>query len=262
MDDKTISSPDVAEYKFAEADAAPAATVDQQPDSGPVTGGEAPVAPGSGIKNIDWHKFIKPGGIVLAVLIVYGIFSLYGAKKSNMAEQQKMQLQSVASQEAMVPPPPAVVVSQPSALLNNDQAEQAQVAIQKKLSAVEQEVSSNREQLLSLKNAISQAQQDVSGISQNVNQLTVSMQQVLAEIQQLKAPKIKPKKKPVKTLALYHIRAIVPGRVWLEADNGKSVTLRVGGKLEGYGTVEVISPSQGMVLMSNGSYIQYGVNDF
>jgi hypothetical protein len=50
--------------------------------------------------------------------------------------------------------------------------------------------------------------------------------------------------------------------VWLESADGKSVTLRVGDSLEGYGTVDVISPRQGMVLMSNGSYFQYGVNDF
>ena len=58
------------------------------------------------------------------------------------------------------------------------------------------------------------------------------------------------------------MRAIVPGRVWLRSVTGKNVTLRVGDKLPGYGEVRIISPRQGMVVMSNGAVIQYGINDF
>lgn len=272
MDDKTTSSPDMPEYKFAESEGIPAdATANS--DSGSI-GARVPLRPGFNIKNvveniignINWHKLIVPGAIVFAILLVYGIISFFSAKKTNEAEQKKAQAQEVvATQQDMISTSsPAVVVQTqpPPTLLNNNQIEQIQATVQQKISAVENEISGSRDQFLSLESAISKAQQDISSVSQNVNQLTVAMQQLLGEVQQLKAPKIKAKNKIVKPLAIYHIRAIVPGRVWLESDDGKSVTLRVGDRLEGYGTVDVISPREGMVVMSSGSYFQYGVNDF
>lgn len=271
MDDKTTSSPDMTEYKFTESEGVPAADQQVAVDSGSVPGEEtpAPVASRFSIKNIDWHRFKMPTLIVVAITLMYGIFNFYSAKKTHMAEQKKAEAQDIAVMEqpvvsALPTKEIAVQQQQPAPFLSNDQiVEQVQTAVQQKLSEVNREMSSNRGQLSSLGEAISKAQHDISGISQNVGQLTVAMQQVLAEIQQLKTPKIKTaKKKLSKPLAIYHIRAIVPGRVWLESADGKSATLRVGDSLEGYGTVEVISPRQGMVLMSNGSYIQYGINDF
>jgi len=63
-------------------------------------------------------------------------------------------------------------------------------------------------------------------------------------------------------LVKYHIRAMVPGRVWIESDDGKyNKTLKVGDELTGYGAVDYILYKEGMVLTSNGLYIQYGEND-
>lgn len=267
MDDKTTTSPD-GEYKFTGLDETPA---DVSGSADPVVEGEAPAStPSSGFSlgSINWHKLIVPGAITLAVFLVYGFFNFYNNRSTRAAEQQKTQMQEVvATQQDMisassVPDKEIVVQSSSPSFLSNDQITQVQTAVQQKISAAEQEISSNRDQLSSLKDAVSKAQQDISSVGQNIDQLTGVTQQLLVEIQQLKAPKIKPKKKAVKPLPIYHIRAIVPGRVWLESADGKSVTLRVGSVLDGYGTVDVISPRQGMVLMSNGSYIQYGVNDF
>ena len=264
MDDKTTTSPD-AEYKFTGLDETP---TDVAGSADPAVGGEAPASmppSGSSLGKINWHKLIVPGAITLAIFLLYGIFNFYNNRDTRAVEQQKIQAQEVAAKQQEVISAPAIkeVVVQPApSFLNNDQITQVQAAVQQKISAAEQEISSNRDQISSLKDAISKAQQDISSVGQNINQLTGVTQQLLVEIQQLKAPKIKPKKKVVKPLPIYHVRAIVPGRVWLESADGKSVTLRVGDSLEGYGTVDVISPRQGMVLMSNGSYIQYGVNDF
>lgn len=269
MDDKTISSPDMVEYKFSESDGVPAGSAMDSDFA--ASGGEAPssAAPsGFNLKSIDLHRIIRFGAVLLAVLLVYLGFNFYNNKKMHETEQQKVQVHEIAQQQATTVAPPPVkeqeVVSSSSSV-NSDQMAMMQTSIQQKIDAVEQEMANNRDQLSSLRDAASKAQQDISGVSQNLNQLTVVTQQLLTEIQQLKlqAPKkSKPRNKAAKPLAVYHIRAIVPGRVWLDSSDGKSVTLRVGDTLEGYGTVEVIAPRQGMVLMSDGSYIQYGVNDF
>lgn len=265
MDDKIISSPDMTEYKFAESDGVSSAgTITEAAE--PV--GEAPASDQAlskfGLKNINLQKIRLPILIAAAISTIYGIFSFYNTKKTQIAEQKKMQTQEVITQQAL-PIRETVVQSlpPPSPTLSSDQVEQVQAAVQQKIDAATQEIANNRNQLLGLKEAISKTQEDISSVGQNVGQLTATTQQLLLEVQQLKAPpKIKPKKKAAKPLAVYHIRAIVPGRVWIESADGRDVTLRVGDSLEGYGTVEVISPQQGMVLMSNGSYIQYGINDF
>jgi intracellular multiplication protein IcmG len=266
MDDKIISSPDMTEYKFTESDGAFADTPVDSGSAALSSGEEAPVQAPSGfsLKNINLRRIKAPIAIVLAISVLYGVFSFYNAKKIHAAEQQKAQAQEVATQQApLVAPSVREVVVQSPQPSSSDQIEQVQSSMQQKIDAATQEIAGNRGQLLGLKDAVSQAQQDISSISQNVSQLTVAMQQLLLEMQQLKSPaKTKSKKKATKPLVVYHIRAIVPGRVWIESADGKSATLRVGDSLEGYGTVEVISPQQGMVLMSDGSYIQYGVNDF
>ncbi|CAL7959971.1 intracellular multiplication protein IcmG [Gammaproteobacteria bacterium] len=266
MDDKTISSPDMTEYKFNESDGVPADAATDSGSATPYSGGEASVpassASGFNLKNINLQKFKVPIAISLAISIMYGVFNFYNAKKTHAAEQKKLQAQEVATQQMpIIAPPVREVIVQPQP--SSDQIEQVQASVQRKIDAAAQEMASNRDQFLGLRDAVSKAQQDISSVSQNVGQLTVATQQLLSEVQQLKSPpKVKSKKKATKPLAIYHIRAIVPGRVWLESADGKSATLRVGDSLEGYGTVEVISPQQGMVLMSDGSYIQYGVNDF
>ena len=264
MDDKTTSSPDMTEYKFAEADGVPegAAT---DPGSA-ASGGEAPAPASSGfsLKFIDMRRAIMLGAVLVAIALLYGGFDFYNTKKMRATELQKAQVQDMAQQQAtIVAPSIKEVESSPS--FNGDQIAMVQTAIQQKINTVEQEMANNRDQLSGLRDSVSKAQQDISSVSQNISQLTVAMQQLLTEIQQLKlqAPKTsKSRKRAAKPLPIYHVRAIVPGRVWIESADGKGVTLRVGDTLEGYGTVEVIAPRQGMVLMSDGSYIQYGVNDF
>lgn len=221
-------------------------------------------------KNINWHKLIAPIAIVLAIPLVYGGFNFYNARKSRLEEQQKSQGQEVAAQQqesGLSVTSKKLDKSDVAPSSNNEQieqVEQTQNIIQQKISTVEKDISSNNNQLSNLGESVSKEQQDVTSINQNINQLAVAMQQVLGEIQQLKTQKVNKhkKKKPVKIYPIYRIRAIVPGRAWLESDDGKAVTVRVGNELEGYGTVEVISPKDGMVLTSNGSYIQYGINDF
>jgi intracellular multiplication protein IcmG len=235
MADKT--TPNMDEYKFTDPETGAENAPEQQPAF-----------------NFDKRKLIVPGIIVLAILLIYGIFSFYGSRKSRLAEQQ-------IPQPIVTTLAPAPVVTQSSSDLINEQIEKSYEATKQRINEAMEEVSKkDLDKISELANTVSRSQQDISDINQAVNQLTASMQQVLTEIQSLKAkPK---KKKPSGPLTVYHVRAIVPGRAWLESANGKNLTLRVGDRLNGYGTVEAISPQQGTVMMSNGSTIQYGVNDF
>ena len=53
----------------------------------------------------------------------------------------------------------------------------------------------------------------------------------------------------------------MPGRAWLEARDGRLLTVRPGTKLNSYGTVTEINSRQGVVKTNLGVVIKYGIND-
>jgi intracellular multiplication protein IcmG len=59
----------------------------------------------------------------------------------------------------------------------------------------------------------------------------------------------------------YYIQAVIPGRAWLMAMNGATLTVREGTLVPGYGMVKLIDPNQGRVLTSSGQVIKFSQND-
>ena len=59
----------------------------------------------------------------------------------------------------------------------------------------------------------------------------------------------------------YHIQAVIPGRAWLIATNGATLTVREGTAVAGYGMVRLIDPSQGRVTTSSGQVIRFSQED-
>ena len=273
MDDKVTPPTDVSEYKFTESEVAPVENVAAEQQSAPDTVAIEEERKSSSkfdlkniLKNIDWKRFARPVLMLFVILLVYVGFNFYSSRKNQISEQKKVMMQegAVLVQQSGVSPMPAQSSAPTSAVfdvgVSNDQVAQVQNAVQQKIDSVVQQLVSGQERISNLNESISKTGQDISAINQKIEHLTVATQQMLLEIEKMKVP---PKKKKVsKPPVAYNVRAIVPGRVWLESADGKGVTLRVGDKLEGYGEVRVIAPRQGMVIMSNGSIIQYGVNDF
>lgn len=60
---------------------------------------------------------------------------------------------------------------------------------------------------------------------------------------------------------VYHVKAIVPGRAWLESSDGTIVTVRPGSELNHYGTVTRIDDRRGIVTTDLGFTIKYGKGD-
>lgn len=263
MDDKIISSDNASEYKFSDSEGGEQINV---PVDDGLQNEVKPQAAKFNVPSINWKRFTVPGAIIVAVMFVYAVSSFYTAKKTTTLENQKTMAQDDAAllqQQQLIS---ATAKSTPNVENNNDQQiAQMQGAVQQEMDTVLQQVKSGQGSISNMTNMVTKTQQDVAIVGKQVEQLTAVMQQMLAEIDKLKATKKarSPKKKrSFKLPVAYHVRAIVPGRVWLESAKGDSISLRVGDKLEGYGTVNAIVPDKGMAVMSNGSIIQYGVDDF
>ena len=59
----------------------------------------------------------------------------------------------------------------------------------------------------------------------------------------------------------FYIQAVIPGRAWLIATNGTTLTVREGTPIAGYGIVKLIDPSQGRVTTSSGQVIRFSQDD-
>lgn len=58
----------------------------------------------------------------------------------------------------------------------------------------------------------------------------------------------------------YYVQAIIPGRAWIADSNGRIVTVTLGDRFEALNTtVKAIDPINGLVTLSNGRQIEYGM---
>ena len=82
---------------------------------------------------------------------------------------------------------------------------------------------------------------------------------------------LKPKPKPVilksvkrhkKGVVLrYAVKAVIPGRAWLLASNGSTLTVRRGTPIQGYGVVTGIDAVRGYVFTSYRKLIRFSQED-
>ena len=57
------------------------------------------------------------------------------------------------------------------------------------------------------------------------------------------------------------MQAVIPGRAWLIANNGSTITVREGTPIPGYGIAKIIDPIKGRVMTSSGKEIRFSQDD-
>ena len=62
---------------------------------------------------------------------------------------------------------------------------------------------------------------------------------------------------PPISFVTYYVQAIIPGRAWLINANGETLTVLVGSKIPGYGTVTKIHAQEGRVFTSSGKILKF-----
>jgi len=131
------------------------------------------------------------------------------------------------------------------------------------ISQLNQKFIENSAKIKVLEEELDKAQSVLTNMQGSVNNLNTAVLQLAKVVQQLeleqkKAEMARKKKMPK---MVYHVRAIVPGRAWLQSKDGKLVTVRPGTKLNGYGKVTVIDVNNGLVKTDLGYVIKYGESD-
>lgn len=123
-------------------------------------------------------------------------------------------------------------------------------------------------------NAINQLQSQVQDLKQELNQANTTQAELnqsistLMDVVKRLSDQVKESKqhkteapKPVAPSIVYHIKAIVAGRAWIETEDGTTETVSVGDKVKQYGIVVSIDHDNGIIATSSGKVIRYGTTD-
>ncbi len=181
-------------------------------------------------------------GIAIFVALLFKLFS--GHKVPEQAP-------------VMVEPVQAAVTTDQNAI-----SAQASSQMQSALNAVNQ----NKAAIDELHNEVEQLKSAIDGVNssqaQFSNSLSVLSEQI-AQIQTALQPK-KPAeaKKTVATIpVIYYLRAIIPGRAWIQGSDSSSRSVAVGDTLKQYGVVQSIDAENGVVTTSSGKIIGFNSDD-
>ena len=138
-----------------------------------------------------------------------------------------------------------------------------------RVGALEATSAENKNRLEKLEANVSDLQNSMGVMTSQLTAINNALQdishQVADQADQLKmltAPKIT---KVVPAVIVprvnYFVQALIPGRAWLRTSNGGILTVRIGDSIPGYGMVESIDPSQGVITTSSGETIQFKSDD-
>ena len=139
--------------------------------------------------------------------------------------------------------------------------------LQQQQQSITNNMTSMTNKLSDVNGSVNQLSSQFSQLNQVLNALSAKLDQQSAEISQLAAmqKKIKQhaKRPPMvrnQTMA-YALQAVIPGRAWIVAPDGTTLTVRKGSQVIGYGVVRSIDAQQGLVMTSSGRVIQFSQAD-
>lgn len=257
------------EYQFSDLDVI-------NPDSSGEDEGLVP-DDGSSKKQPSGKKDVKRNALIVIVLIVLAMLaykflgSFFSGKNSKPEVTASVPPISSATptpipvQEQPIAPvqTPTPVIEQPKT--DNSQLNQQLSALEMGQQNVRSEVNSLNNQLSGINSNVNELTEKIANLNQMLTSLAAKLEQQSGEIAIL-TERTKPK--PVRRIVLkgpstptYYIQAVIPGRAWLIARNGSTLTVREGTLIAGYGVVKLIDPIQGRVITSSGQVIRFSQQD-
>lgn len=219
-------------------------------------------------------------GVFILVLVFYKVL---GAIFSTKEQVIKTSVTKVSAPIKSSPTPmytPPLPQTSMSELSGTTGAPNANRQVERQLSAVETSQQTMQTEFVAMSNQLSGMNNNVNAIlakmaelnqmidtlhtqvtmqSHEIDRLTTQAQQrkQMKSIKHTKASGVN----GGSSIPTYYLQAVIPGRAWLIATNGTTLTVREGTLIQGYGMVKLIDPSQGRVLTSTGQVIRFSQDD-
>lgn len=224
--------------------------------------------------------FIIIGGIIA----LFCLYKLYGLFSSTPSPHNKPEMPAAVATvtpevakpavvEAPAPEPTPVSTPEPAPIPEAAPATTPPTPPadnSAEMLALNDQVSSLGQMINTDRMAIQDLQSQIATLSSTIN----NFQGQLTTVQQAKETKVVEEQKPVVkkkvvvkqkpkpvVVSTYYVKAMIQGRAWLTTTDGATFTVTENQNLPGYGTVENIDPSDGVVMTSSGKVIAYPPED-
>ena len=203
--------------------------------------------------------------VIGAVILVILLFKIVGSMSSSKKVAVK------ADMPALVPVPvvqPQVATAPPvvSPPVVDTQVTQKLAALDASQQTMRSDISSLNDQLGTINQNINTIVAKMTELNSVIVSLNTKVEEQSHELELLtirreQTKRIHPLLHKTVPHPKYNIQAVIPGRAWLIAKNGATLTVREGTMIAGYGIVKLIDPTQGRVTTSSGQVIRFSQDD-
>lgn len=252
------------EYQFDDFD-----KVDPLDESTPTPSQEAQASPEpsslNGMANKRDHRKIIVLGLIIVLVLGFAIRSLISHFDSVKIPKESSSLPQVSSNMAptapSVPTPtnvgsPTTVPAVPAAITPT-----APTVSEADIDQLNTTISTQQQNMDQMQNSINTLQESVSTLNATINDLS---QKLTLALSKMPEKRVKPVSQPMSVAQpprpTYTIRALVPGRAWLQASDGQTITVVNGDQVPAYGAVQDIDLNAGQVVLTDGTIIGYNFN--
>ncbi|MGB4898923.1 MAG: type IVB secretion system protein IcmG/DotF [Ignavibacteria bacterium] len=257
------------EYEFADLDIMGSESLDDDELSRSADAQTKKNTESSNTSYVKRNALIVIVGIILAIAI-YKFVGLFTTTTTAAVESSATITPAVSTTPEVETPivPVQTPVSQSSSVDtdNNQQLNQKLADLDANQQTIRADVSNATGQLNGMNSSLTSLNTKLDSMSQMMMALSAKIEQQNSQIAMLIAARTPPKPRPiVKRVVVpataYYIQAVIPGRAWLIASNGSTLTVREGTNVSGYGIVKLIDPAQGRVVTSSGRVIRFSQQD-
>lgn len=259
------------EYEFIDPDTGSADAMDYTPDAGSKSSGEQ-----SGMEKTFAGKSGVIRNVLIVVVLVIIVMVVYPLVHSKFSGQKKTLVITPESKEQVyIAPIAPTPVSSPMPEVNmsnsvNEKVTRKLAELESGQERMQTEFVSSNNQLSGINNNINEMMTKVTELNRitalyaaKVEEQSRAIEQLTAEAAALKKARMPHHvRHKITTPSLkYYIQAVIPGRAWLIANNGSTLTVREGTVIAGLGMVKLIDPRQGRVVISSGRVIRFSQED-
>lgn len=221
-------------------------------------------------ENLRRNVLIGIGALIILLILYKFLGSLFYSKKTNTVQNTKPAVtKQVVQAQPVVQPTPTYTqpaqLTQPVQQTTDPNVTRKLSSLQKGTEKTQDEIANINDNVYTLKGSISKLANQMSMLNTNIAMLTQEVKQQQEQIAKLKEKKKRPgyikQGKIWVPVPQWYIQALIPGRAWLISTRGKTLTVRVGSKIPGYGTVKAIEPHKGLVMLKSGKQIEFKASD-
>lgn len=197
-------------------------------------------------------------GLIAIVVLFEFVGSFFSSKKTTLQPSAPVVAPLVKSAplQAAVIAAPAV---DPQVMQQLSTLESADQTLRTDLSTVKDEVNGLSKNMADLMQKMTELSGVVTNLSAKLDEQARAAEQ--ATIRREAALRVHRVVHKAIHYPTYHLQAVIPGRAWLIATNGATLTVREGTLIAGYGIVTLIDPKQGRVTTNSGQVIRFAESD-